>query len=84
MTRDTIADRVVTLIRETLRLDTQQITATSRFIEDLGANSLDIAQMLSLVEGEFERIIPDDRLAELHTVGDLVTLLQDEHGERRQ
>ena len=84
MTRDTIADRVVTLVRETLRLDTQQITATSRFIEDLGANSLDIAQMLSLVEGEFQCIIPDGRLADLHTVGDLVTLLRDEHGERRQ
>ena len=83
MTRDTIADRVVTLVRETLRLDTQQITATSRFIEDLGANSLDIAQMLSLVEGEFQCVIPDDRLADLHTLGDLVTLLRDEHGERQ-
>ena len=84
MTRDTIADRVITLVRETLQLDTQQITATSRFIEDLGANSLDIAQMLSMVEGEFQCIIPDERLSDLHTVGDLVTLLQDEDGERRQ
>lgn len=84
MAHDTIADRVVTLVRETLRLDTEQITTTSRFIEDLGANSLDIAHMLSMVEGEFERIIPDERLSELHTVGDLVTFLQDERGERRQ
>jgi len=84
MTRDTIADRVVILVRETLQLDTEQITATSRFIEDLGANSLDIAHMLSMVEGEFQCIIPDDRLSELHTVGDLVTLLQDEDAERRQ
>lgn len=76
MAADTIEARVAQLIAETLAIAPAVIEPDARFIEDLGANSLDIAQLLSLVEGEFHRTIPDEILGDLQTVADLVALLR--------
>jgi acyl carrier protein len=64
--------QVVRIIVELLGADPAEVTAEARFIEDLGADSLDTVELVMAVEEEFDVAIPDETAAELKTVGDLV------------
>jgi len=66
-----LEDRIIELVAEVTRLDASKITPDSRFIEDLGANSLDVVELTCLAEGEFDIRIPESRLASIHTVRDV-------------
>ena len=52
------------------------ITADSRIKEDLGADSLDVMQLLMTIEETYGIMIPDEELAEFRTVGDIVRYLE--------
>lgn len=58
-----------------LRIAPEKITLSSRIKDDLGADSLDILQLLMTVEEDFGIAIPDEKLATFSTVGDVVTYL---------
>ena len=66
-------------IREALakqrRIAPAKITLSSRIKDDLGADSLDILQLLMTVEEDFGIAIPDEKLATFSTVGDVVAYL---------
>jgi acyl carrier protein len=64
--------QVARIIVELLGTDPAGVTAEARFIEDLGADSLDTVELVMAVEEEFDVAIPDETAAELKTVGDLV------------
>ena len=64
-----VNDKIFKMIAEHLDVPLEQITATSRFIEDLGADSLDVVELVMTLEEEFEIDIPDDDAQELATVG---------------
>jgi acyl carrier protein len=69
-----ILEKVVEILREVLNLQTdeQAIELETRFIEDLGAESLDMAQFVMSLEDEFQRPIEDEELTEIKSVGDAV------------
>jgi len=69
-------DRVVWLVADQLGLDSRTVTAESRFIEDLGADSLDTVELVMLMEEEFYVSVPDEVAEKLLTVGDLVRWLE--------
>jgi len=64
-----IDDKIHNMIAEQLDVPLEQVTATSRFIEDLGADSLDVVELIMTLEEEFDIDIPDDDAQELATVG---------------
>lgn len=59
-----------------LRIPGEQILPESRFKEDLGADSLDILQLLMTIEEEYGIVIPDEQLAGFATVADVVGYLE--------
>lgn len=71
-----IFEKVQEKIAEQLSIDTEDITMESSFIEDLGADSLDIVELLMALEEEFDIEIPDEEAEKLITVGDVVDYIK--------
>ena len=67
---------VKNILIEQLRLEGKEITMDSRIMEDLGADSLDILQLLMTIEEEHGIVIPDEELASFTVVGDIVRYLE--------
>ncbi len=63
------------LIRQ-LRLKNKEVLPESKIMDDLGADSLDILQLLMTIEEERGVVIPDEALATFNTVGDIVDYLE--------
>ena len=70
-----IEAKVKTIIAEQLGVAEGEIKITSSFIEDLGADSLDIVELVMAMEEEFEVEIPDDEAEKIKTVADAVNFI---------
>ena len=68
-------EKVQTILAKQLRKDPSQITMESLIKKDLGADSLDILQLLMRIEDDYGIVIPDEELATFNTVGDVVNYL---------
>jgi len=69
-------DRIKKIIVEQLGSDEADIKIESSFIEDLGADSLDIVELIMALEEEFEIEIPDSEAEKITTVGDVVEYIK--------
>ncbi len=69
-------DKIKNLIAEQLYIDASEINEESKFVDDLGADSLDIVQMLIAMEKEFGVSFEDEEIAEIKTVRDAVSLIE--------
>jgi acyl carrier protein len=74
-------DRAREIIAKELEVDPKQVTAEAKFIEDLGADSLDIVELVMALEEEFGLDIPDEDADKLKTVGDAMNYLQQHAGK---
>ena len=77
MSDKTIADRIKDIIVEQLGVNADQIKPEAKFIEDLGADSLDIVELVMGLEEEFGTEIPDEEAEKLQTVGDVAKFIED-------
>ena len=77
MADKTIEQRVKDIIVEQLGVNADQVTPDAKFIEDLGADSLDIVELVMALEEEFGHEIPDEQAEKLLTVGDVVKYIED-------
>ena len=68
-------EKISALMAEQLGIDKSTITMESEVIKDLGADSLDVVEMLLDLENEYGINISDDAAADLKTVGDIVALI---------
>ena len=68
-------DRIKKIIVDQLGVDENKITENSSFIDDLGADSLDIVELIMAFEEEFDIEIPDEDAEKMKTVGDAVKYL---------
>lgn len=68
-------EEIAKMLAEQLDLPQSKITLESNIIEDLGADSLDIVEMLMTLEDTTGKTIPDDKVSSIKTVGDLVEVL---------
>jgi len=75
-----IADKVKKIIQEQLDVEESQITETASFIEDLGADSLDQAELIMALEEELEIDIPDEEAEKLTTVGAAIKYIEEKLG----
>jgi len=69
-------DKVKEIIAKELEVDVKQMTPDAKFIEDLGADSLDIVELVMALEEEFGIEIPDEDADKLKTVGDAMNYLK--------
>ena len=69
-------EELVNILCEQLPLKPEDVTTDSRIKEDLGADSLDVLQLLMALEEEKGIVIPDDVLPTLKTVGDIVAYME--------
>jgi len=69
-------EKLKEIIADVLSVDPENITADSTFTDDLGADSLDIAQILISIEDEFDIDIPDEEMEHIKTVGDAVEAIR--------
>ncbi len=72
-----IIDRVKAVIAKQLRIEVSEISDSSAIVEDLGADSLDIVEMLMTLEDELDIIIPDDATG-IKTVKDIAAFIENE------
>ena len=70
------ADRVKKIVVEHLGVEPDKVTEDASFIDDLGADSLDIVELVMAFEEEFGVEIPDDQAETIVTVGDAVKFLE--------
>ena len=71
-----VFEKVKEIIVNELSVDEAQITTEARFIEDLGADSLDTVELIMKFEEEFEIDIPEEDAEKMKTVGDAVEYLK--------
>jgi len=74
---ENILDRVIDIVAEELAVDRDEVAEESSFIEDLGADSLDVVELVMAFEEEFDVEIPDEDAENIRTVDDAVSYLQD-------
>ena len=72
-----IEDRIRTIIAEQLGVKPEQITPEAKFIEDLGADSLDTVELVMALEEEFGNEIPDEDAEKLISVGDVIRFIEE-------
>jgi acyl carrier protein len=76
MAEKSIEEKVKDIIVEQLGVNPEQVTPQASFIEDLGADSLDIVELVMAFEEEFGCEIPDDAAETILTVGDATKFLE--------
>ena len=75
---ETMYEKVQAILARQLRVDPAIVTLDAQIKKDLGADSLDILQLLMRIEDQYGIVIPDKALATFNTVGDVVTYLEHE------
>jgi acyl carrier protein len=76
MANNSIEAKVRAIIADQLGVSEDEIKRESAFIEDLGADSLDIVELVMAMEEEFEVEIPDEQAESIKTVGDAVSYIE--------
>jgi len=69
-------EQIAEILSEQLGVAKSKITLDSAIVDDLGADSLDVVELLMQLEDSTGKTIPDDKVAQIKTVGDLVNMLE--------
>ena len=78
-----IEQKVVDIVVEQLDVSRDQVTMDTRFVDDLGADSLDLAELTMEFEDEFDLDIPENEEA-VRTVGEAVKYIQEQLAKKQQ
>jgi len=71
-----IADRVKRVVAETLHVDLERVTDRSRFVEDLGAESIQSVELVAGFEEEFDVDLDEEAALQVKSVGDAVAFIE--------
>lgn len=72
-----VFDKVKEIIIDQLDVDADKVTAGANIQDDLGADSLDVVDLVMSLEEEFDIEIPDEAVEGIKTVGDIVKYIED-------
>ena len=75
-----VIERVKKIVVERLEVDADKVTEKASFIDDLGADSLDLVELVMAFEEEFGVEIPDDAAEKISTVSDAIKYIDDNKG----
>ena len=68
---EALAEQIQTLVAEQLGVDRNQVTPQASILNDLGADSLDVVELVMAIEESFDIEIPDDPIEAMRTIGDV-------------
>lgn len=71
-----VLEKVKAILAEQFDVEEDKITADTDLQEDLGADSLDVVDLLMSIEDEFEVEVPDEEIENINTVGSLVSYIE--------
>ena len=71
-----VLEKVVAILAEQFDVEEEKITENTNLQDDLGADSLDVVDLLMSIEDEFEIEIPDEEIENIRTVGALVSYIE--------
>ena len=77
MSDKSIEDRVKDIIVDQLGVNADQVTPEAKFVEDLGADSLDTVELVMAFEEEFDIEVPDEEAEKLQSVGDVIRYVEE-------
>ncbi|MCE2961399.1 MAG: acyl carrier protein [Akkermansiaceae bacterium] len=80
MSDKSIEERVKEIIVDQLGVSADQVTLEAKFVEDLGADSLDTVELVMALEEEFDVEVPDDEAEKLQAVNDVVKFITGKKG----
>jgi acyl carrier protein len=83
MAEKSIEEKVKDIIVEQLGVNPEQVTPQASFIEDLGADSLDIVELVMAFEEEFGVEVPDEDAEKLQTVGDVIKYIEEKSSKQQ-
>ena len=69
-------EKIQSMLAEALNVSIDKVTPDAKIVEDLGADSLDVVEMLSQLEDEYGIQIPDDEVENLSTVADVAAAIE--------
>ena len=75
MTKEEILAKVKSVVSEKLNVGEDQVTTDAKFVEDLGADSLDQVELIMALEDEFDLKIPEEEAEQLSTIGSAVDFI---------
>ncbi len=78
---EALADQVMAIVSEKLGVDKNKVKQETSFIGDLGADSLDMVELLMNLEDNFKMTIPDEDAEKIKTVGDAVKYIEENQGQ---
>ncbi|HOP85441.1 MAG TPA: acyl carrier protein [Syntrophorhabdaceae bacterium] len=73
----TVAEKVKELIVKQLEIKESEVVPEAKFIDDLGADSLDIVELIMALEDEYGIEIPDEDAEKMETVGDAIKYIEE-------
>jgi acyl carrier protein len=71
-----VFDRVKAIVVEQLGVEADEVSPQSKFVEDLGADSLDVVELVMALEDEFDLEIPDEQAEKIATVGEAAKYIE--------
>lgn len=71
-----VFEKIKNILAEQLDLEADDMSMDTKIAEDLGADSLDVVELLVSIEDEFEIEIPDEEIEKMKTIGDVVEFIQ--------
>ena len=77
-----VEERVIDIVCENLGANKEQVNRTTSFQEDMGADSLDIVELVMELEEEFEITIPDEQAEKIKTVGEAIDYIEREQAKK--
>lgn len=80
MSDKSIEERVKDIIVDQLGVNADQVIPAAKFVEDLGADSLDTVELVMAFEEEFDVEVPDEEAEKLQSVGDVTTYINNAKG----
>ena len=80
MSDNSIEEKVRSIIVEQLGVESDKVTADAKFIEDLGADSLDTVELVMAFEENFDIEVPDEEAEKLQSVADVVAYIEKSSG----
>ena len=78
MADKTIEEQVKEIIVEQLSVNAEEVVPEASFVDDLGADSLDLVELIMVMEEKFGQEIPDDDAAKLQTVQDAISYINEQ------
>ena len=73
-----VFEKIKTILADPLDVDEETITMETDIAADLGADSLDVVELIMSIEDEFEVEVPDEKIEGIKTVGDIVNYIQNQ------